>query len=111
MSQPVIRLSAVSKSFPAHNGGTFLAVKNVSLEIAQGDIFGLIGKSGAGKSSVLRLINLLEQPDSGSVVVAGRELTQLNKKGLRSARQQIGMISSNLIYCKTPMCSITSRFH
>ncbi|MFZ6863031.1 methionine ABC transporter ATP-binding protein [Undibacterium sp. Ji67W] len=92
MSQPVIRLSAVSKSFPVHDGSTFHAVKNVSLEIAQGDIFGLIGKSGAGKSSLLRLINLLEQPDSGSIIVAGQELTQLNKKTLRSARQQIGMI-------------------
>ena len=92
MTQPVIRIANISKSFALHDGTTFHAVNNVSLDIAKGDIFGLIGKSGAGKSSLLRLINLLERPDSGSIIVAGQDLTQLNKKTLRSARQQIGMI-------------------
>ncbi|MDB5754432.1 MAG: transporter ATP-binding protein [Massilia sp.] len=89
---PLIRIEHASKSFVLARGGRFDAVRDVTLEVAEGDIFGLIGKSGAGKSMLLRLINLLERPDSGTVTVAGRELTQLGKRALREARQNIGMI-------------------
>ena len=89
---PLIQIRDASKTFGLPKGGQFHAVKNVSLEVREGEIFGLIGKSGAGKSTLLRLINLLEQPDSGSVSVDGRELTALNKRDLRAARQNIGMI-------------------
>jgi D-methionine transport system ATP-binding protein len=89
---PVIRIDGVSKSFALPDGGRFDAVRDVSLSIAPGDIFGLIGKSGAGKSTLLRMMNLLERPDSGRVTIAGKELTQLDKRALRTARQNIGMI-------------------
>ncbi len=88
----VIRVDAASKSFALPRGEQFHAVRNVSLDVREGDVFGLIGKSGAGKSTLLRLLNLLERPDSGTVTVAGRELTALNKRELRDARQNIGMI-------------------
>ncbi|MBC7857167.1 MAG: ATP-binding cassette domain-containing protein [Burkholderiaceae bacterium] len=88
----LIRLDAASKSFHLAGREPFHAVKAVTLEVREGEIFGLIGKSGAGKSTLLRLFNLLERPDSGSVTVAGRELTALGKRELRAARQQIGMI-------------------
>ena len=91
---PLIRIQDASKSFalPQPKGGIFQAVRSVSLDVHQGDIFGLIGKSGAGKSTLLRLINLLERPDEGTITVAGQELTRLSKRGLRAARQNIGMI-------------------
>jgi len=89
---PVIRLQAVQKSFQLPNGERFDAVRSVSLDIAEGDVFGLIGKSGAGKSTLLRLINLLERPDAGRVFVAGRDLTTLSRRELRETRQNIGMI-------------------
>ncbi len=89
---PLIRLEGVVKSFAMPDGRRFDAVQSVSLQVREGDVFGLIGKSGAGKSTLLRLINLLERPDAGRVFVAGRELTALGKRELRSARQAIGMI-------------------
>ena len=89
---PLIQLEAVRKAFRTPDGRTFEAVRETTLAIAQGDIFGLVGKSGAGKSTLLRLINLLERPDAGRVRVAGRDLTALDKKALREARQGIGMI-------------------
>lgn len=89
---PIIRLRDVKKKFTTADGGLFEAVKSVTLDVRQGEIFGLIGKSGAGKSTLLRLINLLERPDAGEVIVAGRELTQLSRRELREARQNIGMI-------------------
>jgi D-methionine transport system ATP-binding protein len=89
---PLIRVAGASKSFRLPDGGSFHAVRDVTLEVHAGDIFGLTGKSGAGKSTLLRLINLLERPDSGSVTVDGSELTALSKAGLRDARRNIGMI-------------------
>jgi D-methionine transport system ATP-binding protein len=72
--------------------GKVIGVNNVSLTIEKGEIFGIVGYSGAGKSSLIRCINLLEKPTSGQVIVDGVDLTTLNKKELRKARQKIGMI-------------------
>ena len=83
----VIRIDRVSKSF-----GPEPVLRDVSLHVARGDIFGIAGRSGAGKSTLLRTINLLETPDSGTVTVAGRDLTRLPKRDLRAARQDIGMV-------------------
>ncbi|WWT74033.1 methionine ABC transporter ATP-binding protein [Lautropia mirabilis] len=90
--EPLIRLEKLNKSFSLNGGDRFDAVRDVSLTVARGDALGLIGRSGAGKSTLLRLMNLLERPDSGRVFVSGEELTALDKKGLRDARQKIGMI-------------------
>ena len=68
------------------------AVNDVSLNIASGDIFGIIGFSGAGKSTLVRCINLLERPDSGRVLIDDTEITALGERELRGARKKIGMI-------------------
>nr|MBP7567657.1 methionine ABC transporter ATP-binding protein [Burkholderiaceae bacterium] len=67
------------------------------------EVFGIIGKSGAGKSSLVRVINLLNRPTAGSVHVDGRELTALSDADLRTARQGIGMIFQhfNLLSSRT----------
>jgi len=87
-----VRLEAVSKRFNVPGGEPLNAVDNVSLQIHAGEVFGLIGTSGAGKSTLLRLINRLEQPDAGRVFVGSREITALDDKGLRKARQSMGMV-------------------
>ncbi|ASV66571.1 methionine ABC transporter ATP-binding protein [Cytobacillus sp. FSL W7-1323] len=69
-----------------------IGVDNVSLSIKEGEIYGIIGYSGAGKSSLLRCLNLLERPTSGEVKIDGVDLTSLTSKELRKARQKIGMI-------------------
>lgn len=69
------------------------AVDDVSIDINAGEIFGIIGFLGAGKSTLVRCINLLEYPDAGGkVTVDGVELTSLNSKQLRRQRCNIGMI-------------------
>lgn len=88
----MIHLQNICKRFRRPDGGWFDAVCDTSLSIAAGEVFGLIGFSGAGKSTLLRLINLLERPDSGAVIVAGQDLTALDAKALRRARQQLGMV-------------------
>ena len=87
----MIKLDHVSKTFK--DGKRVVeAVKDVSLEIAEAEIFGIIGFSGAGKSTLVRCINLLERPTLGSVTVNGVELTSLSDSKLRRVRQEIGMI-------------------
>lgn len=69
-----------------------VGVDNVNLTINDGEIFGIVGYSGAGKSSLLRCINLLEQPTGGEILVDGQNLMTLSGKELRKARLKIGMI-------------------
>ena len=68
------------------------ALNGVDLHVRSGEIFGVVGRSGAGKSTLLRAVNLLERPDSGTVEVAGEDLTTLRGAGLRAARRNIGMV-------------------
>ena len=90
----LIRLSGVTKTFPAatRDAQPVTAVDDVTLEIAAGEICGIIGYSGAGKSTVLRLVNALETPTSGTVEVDGVDITRLGERGLRRLRGDIGMI-------------------
>lgn len=85
------------------SAGPVEALQHISLEIAAGTIFGIIGRSGAGKSSLLRTINLLEKPSSGKVLVDGIDISTLNENALVNLRRRIGMIFQhfNLLSAKT----------
>jgi len=87
-----------------HGRGTeVLAVDDVSLSIAEAQIYGIVGASGAGKSSLLRTINLLERPDAGRVIISGQDITELTGAALRRERQKIGMVFQhfNLLHTST----------
>jgi D-methionine transport system ATP-binding protein len=98
----MISISSVSKTFGTGAGRT-VALDNVSLEVARGEVFGVVGQSGAGKSTLIRTVNLLERPDSGTIHVDGTDLTALGDNDLRVARQGIGMIFQhfNLLSSRT----------
>lgn len=98
----MISIKGLSKYFITRDR-KITAVDDLTLDIKEGDIFGVIGYSGAGKSTFLRLINRLEEPSAGKVTVADREITSLDKKELRLARQEIGMIFQhfNLLWSRT----------
>jgi D-methionine transport system ATP-binding protein len=83
--------------------GPVEALRGIDLHIAPGEVFGIIGRSGAGKSSLVRVINLLNRPTKGEVIVAGRDLTRLNDAELRAARRDIGMVFQhfNLLSSRT----------
>lgn len=90
----MIEIKNISKKFNTTEG-TVYALKNVSLSVADGDIFGIIGMSGAGKSTLVRCINMLERPDSGSVIIDGCDIGKLSNKDLREERRDITMIFQN----------------
>lgn len=79
------------------------AVNNISLEVKKGEIFGIIGMSGAGKSSLIRCINRLESPTEGNIFIDGKDIVTMNKKELKEARKNMAMIfqSFNLFYQKS----------
>ncbi|MDY7534208.1 ATP-binding cassette domain-containing protein [Pseudomonas sp. Bout1] len=85
----MIVVEQVSKTYA---DGQPAALDNVSLQIADGSIFGIVGRSGAGKSTLLRCLNLLERPTLGRILMDGQDLTLLGDKQLRQQRQRIGMI-------------------
>ena len=90
----MIELEHLHKVYSAHQGSHH-ALHDVSLSIADGDVFGIIGQSGAGKSTLVRCINLLERPTSGRVVIDGVDVTDYQGKQLRDLRSGIGMIFQN----------------
>lgn len=89
-----IKLDLLKKHYTSQNN-TIKAVDKISLEIPSNTIYGIIGKSGAGKSSLIRLISLLEKPDSGSVFYDGKEVSALSEKEAVLKRRELGMIFQN----------------
>lgn len=87
----MIQLSNVNKIYNTKKGN-IKAVENANLSIEKGEIFGIIGYSGAGKSTMIRMFNGLELPTSGEVSVNGEVLNHLSKKELLKRRQKISMI-------------------
>ena len=85
-SIPIIQLQKVDKFF-----GEFQALKNVNLEVRQGQKVVVCGPSGSGKSTMLHCINRLEKHDRGRVVVAGIELND-SLKNIDAVRSEIGMV-------------------
>ena len=98
----MIDIRGLTQTFAGANGPVEV-LRGIDLQIQPGEVFGIIGKSGAGKSSLVRAINLLNRPTSGAVIVNGRDMTQLNDADLRAARRDIGMVFQhfNLLSSRT----------
>lgn len=96
-------LEGIRKVYGEGGDNPVEALKEINLEVKKGEIFGVVGYSGAGKSSLIRCVNLLEKPTSGKVFVNGKDLTKLDAKQLRAERKKIGMIFQqfNLLHSKT----------
>ncbi len=103
----MIEIRNVSKIYETRQGA-FTALNNVSLAIADGDVFGIIGLSGAGKSTLVRCINLLEKPSSGSIIIDGEDLTTADKAKLRTMRRKVSMIFQqfNLLQQRTVLKNV-----
>ena len=98
----MIDIRGLSQIYPGPSGPVE-ALRGIDLHIQPGEVFGIIGRSGAGKSSLVRCINLLNRPTQGQVIVNGRDLTKLNDAELRAARRDIGMVFQhfNLLSSRT----------
>ncbi len=74
MTPPFVEIDHVDKIFPLDGGGQYVAIRNVSLDIKQGEFVSLIGHSGCGKSTLLNMVAGLERPTVGGVILEGREI-------------------------------------
>lgn len=82
----MIRLKNIYKSYQNP------VLKNVSLSLGRGELVVLLGRSGSGKSTLLDMINFLQKPDSGEVVINGQNLNELSQKDINLLRHKIGYV-------------------
>ncbi|MGY4533121.1 D-methionine transport system ATP-binding protein [Pseudomonas sp. TE3786] len=94
-----IQLRGLGKQY----AGQVRALHAINLDIRRGEVFGIIGRSGAGKSSLLRSLNRLEEPSSGQVLIDGEDILGFDRSRLAALRQRTGMIFQhfNLMASKT----------
>lgn len=86
--EALIRLFHVSKSYSV---GTF-ALRDVSLEIKKGEMVFLTGPSGAGKTTLMKLLFAAEQPSEGQILVLGRNVTRVGERAIPLLRRRVGVV-------------------
>jgi polar amino acid transport system ATP-binding protein len=88
MADSTLKLEGVRKSF-----GALDVLRGIDLDVAQGSVVCVIGPSGSGKSTLLRCINLLEQPDSGRILIEGREISGAGAtEDINYVRRRVGLV-------------------
>ncbi|MFD5823831.1 dipeptide ABC transporter ATP-binding protein [Lentzea sp. NPDC060358] len=92
--EPKIQVSGVTKSF-AVEGARLTAVDDVSFTVGAGETHALVGESGSGKTTTIRLLLGLESPDSGSITVAGEQVTGRSLGELRAVRRDLQLVYQN----------------
>jgi lipoprotein-releasing system ATP-binding protein len=90
---PTLSLRALSRSYPVGDSRTLEVLRGVDLDLRRGEIVGLVGPSGSGKSSLLHAAGLLEQPSSGQVLMDGEDVTALGDDARTTLRlHRIGFV-------------------
>jgi ABC-type glutathione transport system ATPase component len=95
---PVLEIANLTKRFPVRRGllrrtvGHVHAIENVSLALHPGETVGLVGESGCGKSTTGRALMKLVEPTSGTIRIAGEEVTHLSRDAMRPHRRHVQMI-------------------
>jgi oligopeptide transport system ATP-binding protein len=107
----LIRIEDVVKHFPLKDkivgsSGVIHAVDNVSLELHEGEVLGVVGESGCGKSTLANLIVRLEQPTSGRIEFRGRDISTFTRKEERSYRREVAMVFQDTFGSLDPRMTI-----
>lgn len=105
---PVVEAVDVTRRYTGRHGRSTLALDAVSLTIAPGESVALTGRSGSGKSTMLRLLAGLERPDAGAVRWAGDDVTHLGRESLRRRRWRVQVVFQNPLDAMDPRESVAS---
>ena len=93
MNDPVLRLSGISKAYNPGKPNEVQVLRGIDLEVAPGEVVALVAPSGAGKSTLLHIAGLLDTADSGTVQIAGDDLTgQSDRRRTAVRRADVGFI-------------------
>jgi lipoprotein-releasing system ATP-binding protein len=105
-AEPWLKIAGVSKRYEAAEAANAVTVlENVSLEVAKGESLAIVGPSGSGKSTLLQIIGTLDQPTSGTVVLDGKEVSQLTADEVATIRhREIGFVFQ--AHFLLPQCSV-----
>lgn len=110
--EPILTLEEVSKTFKPRrsllkeHGEKVVALNRVSFEIYEGEIFGLVGESGSGKTTAGRLMVKLEEPDSGTIRLLGKDISRLKGTSLKDFRRKVQMIFQDPYQSLNPYLSV-----
>lgn len=102
----VVRVQSLGVDFPTGRGETLRAVEDVSFDVSQGEILGIIGESGSGKSTLGRAVAMLIKPTHGTLQVEGRPVQRIDRKALRDFRSTVQMIFQDPSAALNPRKSI-----
>lgn len=111
--EKLIELKNINKVFKSHKlisvkKDDFVAVNNVSLDIEKNTIFGLVGESGCGKTTLARSVMLLDPPSSGEILFDGKDITSLSGKELKVYRSRMQIVFQDPNSALNPKMSIYS---
>lgn len=100
----MIKVEHLSKNF-----GDLTVLKDINIEVSEGEVICIIGPSGSGKSTFLRCLNLLETPTSGEILYEGKSILGRKQISLRDYREEVGMVFQrfNLFPMKNVLKNIT----
>jgi oligopeptide/dipeptide ABC transporter ATP-binding protein len=90
--EPILSVRELVKEFPARGGGRVHAVSGVSFDLAEGEVLGLVGESGCGKSTTARCVVRLIEATSGQVLFRGRDVLGLGRRELRKLRADLQIV-------------------
>jgi oligopeptide transport system ATP-binding protein len=114
VSEPLLQVTGLKKYFPirkglfAHTVGHVKAVDGVSFDVHRGEVLGLVGESGCGKTTTGRCILRLVEPTEGSVRFEGREVTTLNRRDLRALRREMQIVFQDPYSSLNPRLTVGS---
>ena len=94
-SDIVLSAKHIVKQFPASGGRTLTACNDVNLNVYKGKTLGIVGESGCGKSTFMRMMVQLEQPTSGEILFKGKDITKMKGEELRKNRRNVQMVFQN----------------
>ncbi|MDO5540108.1 MAG: ATP-binding cassette domain-containing protein [Eubacteriales bacterium] len=102
----VMKSEHIVKQFPASHGRTLTACNDINLNVYKGKTLGIVGESGCGKSTFVRMVISMDKPTSGKIIYRGRNLAELSKKEIWENRQNLQMVFQDPLASFNPKMKI-----